>query len=120
MAPETLASPVVTTAFDVPGRRVAAVLGIVFGITVRTGDIGSKLAAGLRGWTGGEIPEYTQVAHAIRAEALARLVSEAKRLGADAVVGMRFDSSELGPANTEVFAYGTAVRLEKADRARRE
>jgi len=111
MADSQAPSPVVTTAFEVPGRQIDAVLGVAFGITVRTGDIGSKFAAGLRGWTGGEIPEFTQIARAVRVEALSRLVVEARQMGADAVIGMRFDSSELGPGNTEVFAYGTAVTL---------
>lgn len=119
MAGDAHPGPIVTTAFEVPGRRVSEVLGTVFGITVRTGDIGSKFAAGLRGLTGGEIPEYTEIAHAVREQALARLVEEAQELGADAVIGMRFDSSELGPGNTEVFAYGTAVKFEPKGPAKR-
>lgn len=116
MAEPEASSPVLTTGFDVPGRPVAEIIGPVFGITVRTADWGSKVAANLRGLGGGELPELTRVAHDVRAQAIARLLDEARRVGADAVIGMRFDSSDILAGNTEVFAYGTAVRLVAARR----
>lgn len=99
----------VTTTFEVPGTKIVRFLGPVFGITVRTRAIGPKIAASFRGLVGGEVVSFTKLAEQIRQEALDRLVQEAQQLGANAVIGMRFDSSEIGPENTEVFVYGTAV-----------
>lgn len=102
----------ITTTFEIPGRRITRFLGPVFGITVRTRALGPDIAATVRGLVSGEVKSYTKLAEQIRQEALDRLVQEAVDMGANADVGMRFDSSEMGPGNLEVFGYGTAVVVE--------
>jgi uncharacterized protein YbjQ (UPF0145 family) len=101
----------VVTTPDVAGRRVEETLGQVFGVVVRSRGIGGNIVAGLRSLVGGEIVEYTQMLEEARRHAIDRLTENAALMGADAVVMMRFDSSELGETMTEVVAYGTAVRL---------
>lgn len=101
----------VTTTFDVPGHRILRTLGPVFGVTVRTRAIGPKIVAGLRNLVGGEVATYTSLANQVRHEAMDRMVPECIALGGNAVIGMRFDGSEIMPGNTEVFCYGTAVVL---------
>ena len=86
----------VVTTNDVPGARVRSALGQVFGVVVRSRGIGGNIMAGLRSIVGGEIHEYTQMLEEARRHALDRLVSNAALMGADAVVAMRFDSSEIG------------------------
>jgi len=83
----------------------------VFGLVVRSRGFGGNLAAGLRSLVGGEITEYSQMLEEARRHAIDRLSENAALMGADAVVAMRFDSSEIGETMTEVVAYGTAVRL---------
>jgi uncharacterized protein YbjQ (UPF0145 family) len=102
----------VVTTPDVAGRQIAESLGQVFGVVVRSRGIGGNIIAGLRSIVGGEIVEYTQMLEEARRHAIDRLVENARLMGSDAVVMMRFDSSELGETMSEVVAYGTAVRLE--------
>ena len=102
----------VVTTPDVAGRQIAESLGQVFGVVVRSRGIGGNIIAGLRSIVGGEIVEYTQMLEEARRHAIDRLVENARLMGGDAVVMMRFDSSELGETMSEVVAYGTAVRLE--------
>ena len=97
------------TTNDVPGARITAVYGQAFGVVVRSRGIGGNLMAGLRSIVGGEIHEYTQMLEEARRHAIDRLASNAALMGANAVVGMRFDSSEIGGQFTEIVAYGTAV-----------
>lgn len=104
----------VSTTFDLPGYRVVKHIGPVFGITVRTRAIGPKIIAGFRGLVGGEVASFTILAEQVRHESMERMVAEAMAHGANAVLGMRFDGSEIMPGNTEVFCYGTAVVVEKA------
>ena len=104
----------VVTTPDVAGARVAQTLGQAFGVVVRSRGLGGNIVAGLRSLVGGEIPEYTQMLEEARRHAIDRLVANATLMGADAVLMMRFDSSELGETMTEVVAYGTAVKLEAA------
>lgn len=101
----------IVTINEVPGHRIEQALGQVFGLVVRSRGLGGNLAAGLRSLVGGEIVEYSQMLEEARRHALDRLAENAGLMGADAVVAMRFDSSELGETMTEVVAYGTAVRL---------
>jgi uncharacterized protein YbjQ (UPF0145 family) len=101
----------VVTTPDVAGRQIAESLGQVFGVIVRSRGIGGNIIAGLRSIVGGEIVEYTQMLEEARRHAIDRLVENARLMGGDAVVMMRFDSSELGETMSEVVAYGTAVRL---------
>ena len=102
----------VVTTNDVPGTRVRTVLGQAFGVVVRSRGLGGNIVAGLRSLVGGEIHEYTQMLEEARRHALDRLVSNASLMGANAVIAMRFDSSEIGETMSEIVAYGTAVVLE--------
>ncbi|MDE2496904.1 MAG: YbjQ family protein, partial [Xanthomonadaceae bacterium] len=88
--------------------------GQVFGLVVRSRGIGGNVMAGLRSIVGGEISEYTQMLEEARRHATDRMVQNAQAMGANAVVMMRFDSSEIGQTMSEIVAYGTAVVIEKA------
>jgi len=99
----------VYTTSDAPaGYRIERTLGLCSGIAIRSRDVMSQTLAGLRILAGGEITEFVQLAEVKRAEALERLEASAVSMGANAVVGVRFDSTTIQPAN-EIFAYGTAV-----------
>ena len=100
---------IVVTTNDLPGYRIEAVLGEVMGLTVRSANFGASFTAGFRAIGGGEITEYTQVVYQSRQQVMQRMVEEARRRGANAIVGMRFDNGSIGQAFTEVCAYGTAV-----------
>jgi uncharacterized protein YbjQ (UPF0145 family) len=102
----------VVTTENVPGHQVVQVKGQVFGVVVRSRGIGGNMMAGIRSLVGGEIHEYTQMLEEARRHALDRLVSNAKAMGANAVVMMRFDSAEIGQTMSEIVAYGTAVVLD--------
>jgi uncharacterized protein YbjQ (UPF0145 family) len=102
----------VVTTENVPGHQVVQVKGQVFGVVVRSRGIGGNVMAGLRSLVGGEIHEYTQMLEEARRHALDRLVTNAKAMGANAVLMMRFDSAEIGQAMSEIVAYGTAVVLD--------
>lgn len=97
------------TANYAPGYKVDRVLGLVYGITVRSRGFGGNLRAGLRSLGGGEINEYTEMAHQARQQALDRLAEHAKSLGANAVISVMFDSTEIGQTMDEIIAFGTAV-----------
>ena len=92
-----------------PGYRTDKVLGMVYGITVRSRGLGGNIIAGLRTIAGGEIVEYTELAHQARQQALDRLAEQATTMGANAVLSVMFDSSELGQTMEEIIAFGTAV-----------
>jgi uncharacterized protein YbjQ (UPF0145 family) len=102
----------VVTTENVPGHQVVQVKGQVFGVVVRSRGIGGNFVAGLRSLVGGEIHEYTQMLEEARRHALDRLVANAKLMGANAIVMMRFDSAEIGQTMSEIVAYGTAVVLD--------
>jgi uncharacterized protein YbjQ (UPF0145 family) len=102
---------VVTTPF-VPGYRITKVIGATFGLIVRSRGLGRNIVAGFRSLGGGEITEYTQLLEQSRHEALSRLTAHAKSLGANAVVSVGFDTSEMSDIMTEILAYGTAVIVE--------
>ena len=102
----------VTTTETVPGRNRLKTLGQCFGVVVRSRGIGGNIVAGLRSIIGGEIHEYTQLLEQTRRQAVDRLVVNATTMGANAVIMMRFDSSELGQYMSEIVAYGTAVVLD--------
>jgi uncharacterized protein YbjQ (UPF0145 family) len=99
---------VVTTPY-VPGHRITDTMGMTFGLVVRSRGIGGNLMAGLRSLGGGEIHEYTSLLEDTRRQALDRLIRNATLAGANAVLSMRFDSSELSGTMSEIVAYGTAV-----------
>ena len=102
---------VVTTPF-LAGHRVAESKGMVFGLVVRSRGLGGNITAALRSIGGGEIHEYTSLLEDTRRQAMDRLVKNATLLGANAVLSMRFDSSEISGYMTEIVAYGTAVIVE--------
>ncbi len=99
----------------VPGYKITKTIGFTWGLIVRSRGLGRNITAGLRSLAGGEIHEYTELLNQSREQALDRLREHAKTLGANAVVSMEFDSSEIGQIMTEILAYGTAVRVEKDD-----
>jgi uncharacterized protein YbjQ (UPF0145 family) len=101
---------IITTMNDLPGYRIDEVLGEVFGLTVRSRNLGSQIGAGLKSLVGGELKGMTKMLAEGRLHAQERLVEEAQSRGADAVIAFRFDTSELGGTWTEICAYGTAVR----------
>jgi uncharacterized protein YbjQ (UPF0145 family) len=98
----------ITTSIDLPGYEIVAVQGEVFGLTVRSRNIGAGCIAGFRAIGGGEIPEFTQLLTQSRNEAMARMVQQAVGLGGNAIVAMRFDSGAIGQWS-EICAYGTSV-----------
>src|SRR5258708_23916989 len=102
----------VTTTENVRGQRVKQVLGQVFGVVVRSRGLGGNIMAGLRSIVGGEIHEYTQLLEETRKQAIDRMVRNATTMGANAVVMMRFDSSEIGQTMSEIVAYGTTAIVE--------
>ncbi len=106
---------IIVTTERIPGYRVITVLGEVFGVVVRSRGIGGNIMAGLRSLGGGEITEYTQMLEEARRHAIDRMVQNAQAMGANAVLMMRFDSSEIGQTMSEVVAYGTAVTVEHED-----
>ena len=103
----------VTTMNDIPGWDVEEVIGEVFGLTVRSRNLGSQIGASLKSLVGGELKGMTKMLAAGRDHARERLVEEAASRGANAVVAFRFDTSELGGTWTEICAYGTAVRARR-------
>ena len=102
---------IATTPF-VAGHRVAETKGQVFGLVVRSRGLAGNVAAGLRSLVGGEIHEYTQLLEDTRRQALDRMIQNATLMGANAIISMRFDSSEIGQTMSEIVAYGTAVIVE--------
>ena len=104
----------VVTTENVSGQRIKETKGQVFGVVVRSRGFGGNLMAGLRSFVGGEIPEYTQLLEEARRHAVDRLVRNATEMGANGIIMMRFDSSEIGQTMSEIVAYGTAVVLEPA------
>jgi uncharacterized protein YbjQ (UPF0145 family) len=101
----------VVTTDGVAGRETVEVLGLVRGSTVRAKHIGADIVASLRNLVGGEVREYAALLAGAREQALDRMVAEAERLGADAVVAVRMETSQIQNAASEVLCYGTAVRL---------
>jgi uncharacterized protein YbjQ (UPF0145 family) len=97
------------TANFAPGYKIDKVLGMVYGITVRSRGLGGNIVAGLRTIAGGEITEYTQLAGQARQEALDRLAEHARSMGANAVLSVNFDSTEMAQSMEEIIAFGTAV-----------
>jgi uncharacterized protein YbjQ (UPF0145 family) len=104
----------VTTAFEIPGHRIAKNLGVVRGITVRSRSALGNLAGGIQALFGGNITIYTELCEHARAEAFDLLMQHAQQIGANAIIGMRYDANEVMEGITEVLAYGTAVVVEPA------
>ena len=102
---------IISTAPFIAGYRVAETKGHVFGLVVRSRGLGGNLVASMRSIMGGEIHEYTSLLEDTRRQAIDRMVQNATLVGANAVISMRFDSSEMATTMTEIVAYGTAVIL---------
>jgi uncharacterized protein YbjQ (UPF0145 family) len=105
---------IVTTMNDIPGYEVDEVFGEVMGLTVRSRNIGSQIGAGLKSILGGELKGMTKALTDSRQQVMERMIEEAEAKGANAIIAMRFDTSEMGGQWTEICAYGTAVRVHKA------
>lgn len=108
---EPIEQIVVTTGNEVAGYDIVKYLAIVRGIVVRTASFGQSFWGGLKSLGGGNIKEYTVVCEEARHEAFGLMIEHAKAIGADAIVGMRYDATEFLAGATEVLAYGTAVRI---------
>jgi uncharacterized protein YbjQ (UPF0145 family) len=102
---------IVSTTEEIPGKKVAQILGVVKGNTVRAKNIGRDIAAGFKNLIGGEIKSYTDLLVQAREESYNRMVNDAIDLKADAVIGMRFMTSMVVGGAAEILAYGTAVKL---------
>lgn len=114
-AHDSLGHATVTTAFDLPGYRIVRNLGIVRGITVRSRSVVGNFVGGLQTLFGGNITVYTDLCEQARQQTYDDMLAHARRMGANGVIGMRYDATELMAGLTEVLCYGTAVVVERAD-----
>jgi uncharacterized protein YbjQ (UPF0145 family) len=103
---------IVVTTEEVTGQRVVEMKGQVFGLVVRSRGLGGNIMAGLRSIGGGEITEYTELLEDARRHAIDRMIQNATAMGANAILRMQFDSSEIGNTMSEIVAYGTAAVVE--------
>ena len=101
-----------STTESVPGKAIREFFGVVSGSTVRAKHIGKDIMAGLKNIVGGELKGYTELLQEARQEALERMIAQAQSVGANAVVNVRFSTSNITQGAAELFAYGTAVRVE--------
>ena len=101
---------------DLPGYEITEVLGEVFGLTVRSRNAFSQVGSGLKSMFGGELKGMTQALTDSRHQVIERMIEECAKKGGDAILAMRFDTSEMGTNWTEICAYGTAVRVRKIER----
>ena len=102
---------IITTGNDIAMGEIVQYLGVVRGIVVRATGIGAGFIGGLKALGGGNIEEFTRICEAARQDAFNRMVQHAQEVGADAIIGMRYDATEFSDTITEVLAYGTAVKL---------
>lgn len=102
---------IITTAFEVPNKKIEKILGIARGNTVRARNIGRDIGAAFKNIIGGEIKTYSEMTSQSRDEAFNRMVNEAIKMGADAIIGFRFSTSMVMQGASEMLAYGTAVKL---------
>ena len=105
---------ILTTTDNIPGREVTEILGIARGSTIRARNFGRDILAMFKNLVGGEIKEYTKLMADSREEAIARMLKDAQNLGADAVINVRFSTSMVMQATSEILCYGTAVKLKQA------
>jgi uncharacterized protein YbjQ (UPF0145 family) len=105
--------PMTSTTFEIPGYRVLRSYGVVRGIVVRSRSVFGRMGAGLQAVVGGNITIYREMCERAREEAFEEMLSQAGGLGANAVVGVRYDATEIGVGITEVLCYGTAVMVEQ-------
>ena len=109
---KTGANVIITNTEEVPGKQIVEFFGVVSGSTVRAKHFGKDLLAGLKNIVGGELTSYTELLNEARQEAIQRMTAEAQSVGANAVVNVRFSTSSVAQGAAELFAYGTAVRVE--------
>ena len=107
--------PLTTTTFDLPGYRVIRSMGVVRGIIVRSRSVIGNIGANLQSLFGGNITLYTSLCDRAREDAFNLMLTQAGSLGANAVIGVRYDATEIAPGITEVLCYGTAVSVEKVN-----
>src|SRR5881628_1114864 len=107
--------PLTTTAFDLTGYRIVKSFGVVRGIIVRSRSIIGNIGAGLQSIFGGNISLYTTLCERAREDAFNQMLTHAGQLGANAVIGVRYDATEISPGITEVLCYGTAVSVERSE-----
>lgn len=103
---------IITNIENVPGKKIIAHYGLVSGSTIRAKHVGRDLMAGLKNLVGGELKGYTQLLQESRDQATSRMVEQASQLGANAVVNVRFSTSSVAQGAAEIYAYGTAVKVE--------
>ncbi|HCA83736.1 MAG TPA: hypothetical protein DEP18_08105 [Flavobacteriales bacterium] len=102
---------IITTTETIPGKEIIQILGVARGSTVRARNVGRDIFAGFKNLVGGEISEYTRLQAESREEAMARMIKDAEKLGADAIVNVRLATSTIMQGASEILAYGTAVKL---------
>ncbi len=102
---------IISTTQQIPGKEVAEILGIARGGTVRARNVGRDIFAALKNIIGGEISEYTKLQAEAREEAMQRMIDDATKLGADAIIGVKLNASMITQGASEILAYGTAVKL---------
>lgn len=102
---------ILTTIDLIPDKMITEHFGIVTGSTVRSKNFARDMFAGLKNIVGGELKGYTELMEETRDEAMQRMIAQAKNLGANAIIGIRFSTSDVAPGAAEVFAYGTAVKV---------
>ncbi len=102
---------IISTTENIPNKEITAILGIARGSTVRARHIGNDIFAGLKNIIGGEIEEYTQLQAQSREQSMQRMVQDAERMGADAIIGFRLESAMIMQGAAEILAYGTAVKI---------
>ena len=103
---------IISTASTIENKAIKETLGLVKGNTIRARHIGNDIIAGLKSLVGGEIPEYTKLMAESREQAIDRMIHEAERIGADAIIGVHFTTSVIMSGAAELLAYGTAVKLQ--------
>ncbi len=103
---------IISTVESVPGKEITEILGIARGSTVRARNVGRDIFAGFKNLVGGEINEYTKLQAQSREEALQRMIQDGEKLGADAIINVRFTTSMIMQGASEILAYGTAVKLQ--------
>ncbi len=109
-----LTPQMVTTGFDFAGYRISRYLGVVRGITVRSRSVLGNMVGGIQAVFGGNITVYTELCEHARSEAFDLMLQHAQQIGANAIIGVRYDANDVMEGITEVLAYGTAVAVEKA------
>lgn len=102
---------IITSTETIPGKQITEILGIARGSTIRARNVGRDFMAGLKNLVGGEVTEYTKLMADAREQALQRMKDDAQALGADAIINVRFTTSQVMQGAAEILAYGTAVRI---------